>query len=154
MPVPVAQLCTLLVHSLKSAQITPEPVNPALHVHVKEPSEFWHAAVKAQLCWLTAHSSMSLQEEERPEPVNPGLHAQEKDPAVFVQPPRGGVAHVCAPLTHSLLSVQITPVPAYPVLQAHVKDPPTSVQDEDPDGQLCEPMLHSFRFVHTVPEPP
>jgi hypothetical protein len=51
---PAAQV----VHAL---QVTPSPVNPALHAQLKLPALFEHSALALQPPLLVAHSSMSMQ---------------------------------------------------------------------------------------------
>jgi hypothetical protein len=46
------------VHAL---QVTPSPVNPALHAQLKLPALFEHSALALQPPLLVAHSSMSMQ---------------------------------------------------------------------------------------------
>lgn len=48
------------VHSLMSSQVTPDPVYPELHPHVKLPGVFVHCALASQLCVVPHSSTGSL----------------------------------------------------------------------------------------------
>jgi hypothetical protein len=56
-----------VVHSLMSVHVTPLPVNPALHVHVKLPPVFAHVAFALQLEAPEVHSLMSVHVTPLPE---------------------------------------------------------------------------------------
>jgi hypothetical protein len=72
-----------LTHSFTSAQVTPLPAKPVLHVQVNEPVVSVHVALVAlQLCVPMVHSLTLLQ--LTPAPVKPRLQAQTNEPAVSV----------------------------------------------------------------------
>jgi hypothetical protein len=57
----VLQLCVLRVHSFKSVQVTPLPVQPTLQAHVKDPVVLVHVAPMWQLCRPAVQKLISVQ---------------------------------------------------------------------------------------------
>jgi hypothetical protein len=63
----------LVAHSSTSVQVTPLPLKPGRHAHVKLPDVFWQVAWLEQLLVPAVHSFTSVQ--VTPLPLKPGRHA-------------------------------------------------------------------------------
>lgn len=79
------QLSRSLAHSSWFWQVTPSPENPALQMHMKDPSTFMQTEKRSQFPSPKPHSLRSVQ--VTPFPVKPVKQAQVKEPSVLEHRP-------------------------------------------------------------------